>query len=143
MGSAGVAWQGPAGKAGQGVAGRGLAGKTRRPEQVYKRLTNFQTNKTMKTTKTINANGTMSNLVGLWARIPDENGETKNVVFIYGKADDEFFLVQAISAISGEPNVIRLVRLKEMLDWVFYSCHELLDEERVAEARHGAVRYRG
>ena len=96
----------------------------------------------MRTTKNINANGTMSNLVGLWAVIRNEEGKIKNTVFIYGKADDEHFLVQAVSALSGEPNVIRIVHLRDMIEWVFYANSELLGEEHVNEARQGSVRYK-
>ena len=96
----------------------------------------------MKTVKNINANGTMSNLVGLWAVIRNEEGKIKNTVFIYGKADDEHFLVQAVSALSGEPNVIRIVHLRDMIEWVFYADSELLGEEQVNEARQGSVRYK-
>lgn len=95
----------------------------------------------MKTTKNINANGTMSNLVGLWATIRNEEGKIKNSVFVYGKADDDHFLVQAISALSGEPNVIRIVNLREMLEWTFYASSDLLSEEIENEGRHGRVRY--
>ena len=103
-------------------------------------IPNYQT--TMKTVKNINANGTMSNLVGLWAVIRNEEGKIKNTVFIYGKADDEHFLVQAVSALSGEPNVIRIVHLRDMIEWVFYADSELLGEEHDQEARQGSVRYK-
>jgi hypothetical protein len=96
----------------------------------------------MKTVKNINANGTMSNLVGLWAVIRNDEGKIKNTVFIYGKADDEHFLVQAVSALSGEPNVIRIVHLRDMIEWVFYANSELLGEEHVNEIRQGSVRYK-
>ncbi len=95
----------------------------------------------MKAVKNINANGTMSNLVGLWAVIRNEKGKIKNVVFIYGKADDEHFLVQAVSSLSGIPNVIRIVHLRDMIEWVFYANSELLWEERENEARQGRARY--
>jgi hypothetical protein len=80
----------------------------------------------MNTVKHINANGTMSNLVGLWALIRNEQGKIKYRVFIYGKADHEHFLVQAVCALTGMANVIRIVHLLEMLDWDFYSDGELL-----------------
>ena len=96
----------------------------------------------MTTVKNINANGTMSNLVGLWAVILNEEGKIKNTVFIYGKVDDEHFLVQALSALSGEPNVIRIVHLRDMIEWVFYANSELLGEELENESRQGSVRFK-
>jgi len=81
----------------------------------------------------------MSNLVGLWSVIRNKDGKIKNAVFIYGKADDEHFLVQAISALSGEPNVIRIVHLRDMMEWVFYANSKLLMEEIANEARRGSV----
>ena len=96
----------------------------------------------MTTRKNINANGTMSNLVGLWAIIRNEQGKIKYRVFIYGKADAEHFLVQAISALSGEPNVIRIVHLLDMLEWDFYSNGELLADVCDGEANSGNAVYR-
>lgn len=108
----------------------------------HKHNMSTHTQTTMKTMKNINANGTMSNLVGLWAVIRNEEGNIKNTVFIYGKADDDHFLVQAVSALSGEPNVIRIVHLRDMIEWVFYADLELLGEEHANEARRGSVRYK-
>lgn len=96
----------------------------------------------MKTIKNINANGTMSNLVGLWAVIPCKEGKIKYAVFIYGKADDEHFLVQAISMLSGEPNAIRIVHLRDMLGWTFYNNSEMLDEELERQGKGRQLRYR-
>lgn len=96
----------------------------------------------MTTVKNINANGTMSNLVGLWAVIRDEHGKIKHRVFIYGKADENHFLVQAGSALSGEPNAIRIARLDQMTDWVFYDTPELLADECQREFEQGSVRFK-
>jgi hypothetical protein len=96
----------------------------------------------MTTVKNINANGTMSNLVGLWAVIRDEQGKIRHRVFIYGKADENHFLVQAVSALTGEPNVIRIAKLQDMVDWVFYDNPELLADECQREFEQGSVRYK-
>lgn len=95
----------------------------------------------MNTVKHINANGTMSNLVGLWALIRNEEGKIKYRVFIYGKADHEHFLVQGVCALTGQPNVIRIVRLDDMLKWDFYSDGELLLDECGRESSQGSVLY--
>lgn len=96
----------------------------------------------MNTVKNINANGTMSNLVGLWAVIRNQEGKRKYRVFIYGKADDDHYLVQAICCLSGYPNVIKIFHINEMLEWEYYASAELLLEEMDRENATGAIRYK-
>lgn len=80
-------------------------------------------------------------LVGLWARARGHSGKVKYWVFIYGQVDSEHYLVQAVAPLTGEPNVIRIVPLKQMLGWTFYADPELLHEEAEYEYNHGKCRY--
>ena len=77
-----------------------------------------------KTTKHIVAKGNMSNLVGMYAVKWHKNSENKDecsfTAYIYGKADDEYFIVQAISALCGSPNACCLKTIEDMKDWTFY-----------------------
>lgn len=95
----------------------------------------------MKTQKNINTDLSINDLVGLWALIRNEHGKIKYRVFIYGKADHDHFLVQGVCALTGQPNVIRIVRLDDMLKWDFYSDGELLLDECGRESSHGSVLY--
>ena len=67
-------------------------------------------------------------LVGLWAGIIEQD-QVKNSLFIYGQISETKYLVQAISSLSGEPNVIKIVDISEMTDWQFYTQAELLSSE--------------
>ena len=67
-------------------------------------------------------------LVGLWAGIICQN-QIRNSLFIYGQISETKYLVQAISALSGEPNAIKIVDISEMEDWQFYTNAELLEYE--------------
>ena len=71
-------------------------------------------------------NAKMSNLVNMYAFVW-EGDNIINRVFIYGKADESHFLVQAISAIDGTPNICKLKTIEEMKDWIFYPTKELAD----------------
>lgn len=95
----------------------------------------------MTTTKNINANGKMSNLVGLWATIPKPDGKIGNTVFIYGKADDDHFLVQAICGLSGSPNVMKLASIADMMDWTFYADPEWMWMNRDCMEKNGHLAY--
>jgi hypothetical protein len=90
------------------------------------------------TVKVIQAHGEMSNLVGKWANTNDG----KMTVFIYGKADATRFMVQGISALSGEPNVIRLFTLDQMMDWNFYANPDIAVDEIIHFHETGRYRYR-
>lgn len=80
-------------------------------------------------------------LVGLWAIIRDESGKCKRRVFIYGEAGEGRYLVQAVSALDGSPNVIRIASVEDMVGWTFYSSSELMDEEVENLNRTGKLRY--
>lgn len=96
----------------------------------------------MKTLKNLNINGSISNLVGLWALIRNEQGKIKYRAFVIGKADCDHFLIQGISALTGEPNVIKIVHLLDMIAWDFYNNPELLKDECAREFEEGSVRYK-
>lgn len=83
----------------------------------------------MNTIKNINANGTMSNLVGLYAIIKDDVGKVAYVVFIYGKADDDHFLVQLVRRSDFTHITIRIIHLREMMSWIFYPNADSVDTD--------------
>jgi hypothetical protein len=81
-------------------------------------------------------------LVGLWAAIIRDN-QVRYSLFIYGQISETKYLVQATSALSGEPNAIKIVDVSEMMDWQFYTNTELLGDE--VEASYGPqkrIRYK-
>lgn len=80
------------------------------------------------TTKQITPIGKMSNLVGMWALIIDENEKLKSTVFIYGKAEDEIYIVQAVGALDGVPNIAKLIHVSKMMDWIFLPSREIADD---------------
>jgi len=72
------------------------------------------------------------NLVGCYALRPSPPSPPLPL-FIYGKASDSVYMVQAISA-EGVPHFIKLYDLKDMMDWKFYASQELVEK---ALARNG------
>jgi hypothetical protein len=78
--------------------------------------------------KQIIAHGTMSNLVGLHGIIWDKEGKIKYTIYVLGKADDSCYLIQVIDALVGEGNTIRLVELKDMMEWHFYDSIDMINE---------------
>lgn len=70
----------------------------------------------------------MSNLVGMWALILDDKEKIKTTVYILGKADDEIYIVQAVGAIDGVPNIAKLTHVSKMMDWIFLPSKEIADE---------------
>ena len=83
----------------------------------------------------------MSNLVGLWATMTTIEGKMGNTVFIYGKADDYHYLVQAICGLSGSPNVMKIATIEQMKNWVFYADPEWITENRNHVERCGSPAY--
>ena len=75
--------------------------------------------------KAIATQSTMSNLVGMWAAIWDNEGKLKAKVFIQGKASEKYFIVQAINSLNGEPNVAKLVTIEEMTNWTLLPSLEI------------------
>ena len=81
----------------------------------------------MKENKIIATASEMSNLIGMYAfRV--EEGFVKRRYFIAGKANNEYFIVQAISAMTGEPNVAKLWTIKELLELYIIPTREIADE---------------
>ncbi len=72
---------------------------------------------------------TMSNLVGMWAAIW-KGDELQNKVYIYGKADEKHYIVQVLSALTGFPNIAKLVTVEQMKDqnWDFFPTKEIAEE---------------
>lgn len=78
--------------------------------------------------------GTMSNLVGMWALIFKE--EDKNVLrvtaYISGKCGssndgNDYYIVQAINALTGEPSTAKIFRISDMGNWVFLPTKEIAE----------------
>lgn len=86
----------------------------------------------------------MSNLVGMWAFIMDipESDTIKMTVFIQGKVDDDHFIVQAISALDGSPNIARIVKVEHMYDWVFLPDKATADYVFEDYCRHKRLRFK-
>lgn len=91
---------------------------------ILKRFRKMNKSKVM--TKQIVAHGEMSNLVGMYAAIKLD-GKFIQMAYIYGKAG-KYYVVQAINAITGTPNIAKLVKPKKMLEWVFFNSSELATE---------------
>lgn len=70
------------------------------------------------------------NLIGMYAIVFLEEqykGKTYTV-FITGQATDDTFIVQVVSPLTGQPNVARLVNIKDMKDWLILPTREIADE---------------
>jgi len=81
----------------------------------------------MKENKIIATASEMSNLVGMYAfRV--EDGVIKRRYFIAGKANNEYFIVQAVNAMTGEPNVAKLWTIKELSELYIIPTREIADE---------------
>lgn len=85
-------------------------------------------NKSEKTTVNV-TQSTMSNLVGMWAAIWNGD-ELKNKVFICGKADEKYYIVQVLGALTGQPNIAKLVTVEQMKEenWDFFPTKEIAQE---------------
>ena len=94
----------------------------------------------MKTDKVIAPTGKMSNLVGLFALLWSGNDLIKTL-FVKGKVDDEHYLIQFVSPVTGEPNVCRIVHIKNMLDWTFYPA-DIVEHCLADYQKDGANRYK-
>lgn len=86
------------------------------------------------------ATGKMSNLVNMWAFIWNEN-KLLSRVFILGKADDQHYIVQAINALTGSPNVCKIVELKDMVNWIFYPNINIAEDCYKDYLKHNLNRY--
>ena len=90
--------------------------------------------------KLIVPTGTMSNLVGMWANIWDKDTLLRHV-FIQGKADDGYYIVQFINAITGDLNVARIVHISEMLDWQLLPTKEIAEDVLIDYNHHRTNRF--
>lgn len=93
----------------------------------------------------ISTGSTMSNLVGMWAVVWTDDiaqERIKCTVFIYGKADEKYFLVQAINSINGEPNIAHLRTIEQMKYWTFLPTEQHVTLLKNDIARHAMNRYK-
>ena len=82
----------------------------------------------------------MSNLVGMWAFLIGDDKKIKFQAFINGKASNEYFIVQAIGAMDGVPNIAKLMTLKELSDWVIIPA-DTIDDVLTDYYKHGSWRF--
>jgi hypothetical protein len=81
----------------------------------------------MKPIKVIGTASEMSNLVGMYAFLIEED-EIKATIFITGKADNTYFICQIISPLTGEPNIAKLMTLEQLKNWVIIPKQDLANE---------------
>ena len=65
----------------------------------------------------IGAVAEMSNLVGKYAFLVIED-KIEAIVFVAGMEDDRYFICQAVSPLTLEPNVSKLMTIDQLKDWV-------------------------
>lgn len=65
-------------------------------------------------------NHTPDSIIGMWAVVPSDDSEWAMTGFVRSKINDDLYLIQAISALTGEPNVLRIVPLKDMITWRYF-----------------------
>jgi len=65
----------------------------------------------------MNTASEMSNLVGMYAISLSEDGYVKHKLYIMGKANNNYFICQFLSAIDGEPNVAKLMTVEDLLEY--------------------------
>jgi hypothetical protein len=92
--------------------------------------------------KIIVPTGKMSNLVNMYAFIWDGEDKLRATVFIYGKADDDHYIVHGIEGIGGVANVCKIVHLKDMIQWTFYPTRELAEDAYTDYSNNGRNRYK-
>lgn len=92
-------------------------------------------------TKQLVVTGKMSNLVGMWAHIWQNDEVLFRRVFIQGKADDNYYIVQFLNVLTGEPNVARIVNISQMVDWQILPSKEVADEVYNDYVKHKTNRY--
>ncbi|MBC3788659.1 hypothetical protein [Spirosoma utsteinense] len=81
-----------------------------------------------------------TSLVDMWANI--WQGDTLfRQVFIMGKADDNYYIVQFLNVLTGEPNVARVMHISQMLDWQFLPTKEIAEEVMADYRKHKTNRF--
>ncbi len=83
--------------------------------------------KIMEPIKVIGTASEMSNLVGMYAFLIEED-KIKSRIFITGKADNAYFICQVISPLTGEPNIAKLLKLEQLKDWIIIPKQDLANE---------------
>ncbi len=80
------------------------------------------------------------NLIDTWAFwIVD--GKIRQKFFIYGKADDDYFICQIISPWTGSPNVGVLLNIDQLKQMTIITSVELAKEVQEDYDKHGVWRY--
>ncbi len=80
-----------------------------------------------KSIKIIGTASEMSNLVGMYAFMLEDN-KIKARIYITGKADNRYFICQVISPLSGDLNIAKLMTLDQLKDWIIIPNQELANE---------------
>ena len=81
----------------------------------------------MEPIKVIGTASEMSNLVGMYAFLIEED-KIKARIFITGKADNTYFICQVISPLTGEPNIAKLMTLEQLKNWIIITKRDLANE---------------
>ena len=81
----------------------------------------------MKPIKLIGTASEMSNLVGMYAFLIEED-KIKARIFIIGKADNTYFICQVISPLTGEPNIAKLMTLEQLKNWIIIPKQDLANK---------------
>ena len=81
----------------------------------------------MEEIKVIGTASEMSNLVGMYA-VNVVNEKIHHMVKVIGKADNQYFICQFISPLTGEPNVSKLITLDQLKDWYVIHTYELFSQ---------------
>lgn len=66
-------------------------------------------------------------IVGMWALILNEDQTIFRRVFIYGMVQPGLYIVQGISALTGESNIAKLVPVERMGNWIFLPDKEIAE----------------
>jgi len=82
----------------------------------------------------------MSNLVGMYAFMVFNDKITMRV-YIKGKASNEYFIVQRISPLTGEPNIATLMTLQQLAEFKIAPNKNIANEILEDYSRHHIWRY--
>ena len=69
----------------------------------------------------------MSNLVGMYAFLVEDD-KIKARVFISGMADNNYFICQVISPLTGQLNIAKLMTIDQLKDWIIIPTKDLVNE---------------
>jgi len=78
-------------------------------------------------TKLIATASEMSNLVNCYALLIRDQKLIAQA-FVLGKASNEYFILQFVSPLDGNPNICKLKKLDELTEWVFIPNKDLAEQ---------------